>query len=145
MAGRRRRHFRKSSSRERRAIREFLLPIIWLALVVLIIAGVWKTFVKAGKPGWAAIVPIYNIIVMLEIAGKPIVWIILFFIPVVSIVAAILVGIAIAEQFGKGTGFGVGLGLLGFVFFPILGFGDAQYGGAAPAKAAAPPPPPPQT
>ena len=105
--------------------------IVW----VLIIAGMWKVFTKAGKPGWAAIVPIYNIIIMLEIAGKPMWWVILFFVPIANLIAAILVGIAIAEKFGKGSGFGVGLGLLGCVFYPILGFGDAQYIGAASASA----------
>ena len=103
--------------------------IIQLAFMVAIIAGIWKVFTKAGKPGWAAIVPIYNAIVLLDIAGKPVWWIILFLIPMVNIIIGILVGIAIAEKFGKGAGFGVGLGLLGFIFYPILGFSDAQYQG----------------
>lgn len=101
-----------------------------LAILVAIIAGFWKVFTKAGKPGWAAIIPIYNVIVLLEIAGKPLWWIILFFIPLVNLVMAIIVSIALAEKFGKGAGFGVGLALLGFIFYPILGFGDAQYQGA---------------
>ena len=101
-----------------------------LAIIVAIIAGFWKVFTKAGKPGWAAIVPIYNAIVLLEIAGKPLWWVILFFIPIVNIVVAVLVGIAVAKSFGKSDAFGIGLGLLGFIFFPILGFGDAQYQGA---------------
>jgi len=100
------------------------------AIIVAIIAGVWKVFTKAGKPGWAAIIPIYNLIVILEIAGKPIWWIVLFLIPVVNLIMAILVGIAMAEKFGKRAGFGVGLALLGFIFYPILGFGDAKYQGA---------------
>ena len=100
-----------------------------IALIVAVIAGCWKVFVKAGKPGWAAIVPIYNFIVLLEIAGKPLWWIILLLIPVVNLIILILVGIAVARSFGKGDGFGVGLGLLGFIFYPLLGFGDAQYQG----------------
>lgn len=104
--------------------------LVEIAILVAIIAGFWKVFVKAGKPGWAAIIPIYNAIVLLQIAGKPIWWIILFFIPIVNIVMAVLVGIAVAKQFGKGEGFGIGLGLLGFIFYPILGFGDAQYQGS---------------
>ncbi len=111
----------------------FILWIIYLAVIVLVTVGTWKVYTKAGKPGWAVIIPIYNLIVLLEIAGKPIWWIVLFFIPIVSFIAYILLGIAVAEKFGKGTGFGVGLGLLGCVFFPILGFSDAQYLGAAPA------------
>jgi hypothetical protein len=106
-----------------------IILFIELAIFILIIAGMWKVFVKAGQPGWAAIVPIYNIIVLLQISGKPVWWILLFLIPVVNLVIAILVGIAIAKNFGKSDAFGVGLGLLGFVFYPILGFGDAQYQG----------------
>jgi hypothetical protein len=103
---------------------------IELAIIVAIIAGMWKVFVKAGKPGWAAIVPIYNVIVLLEIAGKPLWWILLFFIPLVNIVMCVIVGLAIAKSFGKSDLFGVGLGLLGFIFYPVLGFSDAQYQGA---------------
>jgi len=101
--------------------------LIWLAILIVVFAGVWKTFTKAGKPGWGAIIPIYNIILLLEIAGRPIWWIILFFIPLVNIIVAILVPIDIAKNFGKGIGFGLGLAFLGFIFFPILGFGSAQY------------------
>lgn len=96
-------------------------------IFVAIIVGFWKTFEKAGKPGWAAIVPIYNIIVMLEIAEKPIWWVLLFFIPFVNLIIAVLLGIAIARKFGKDEAFGVGLAFLSFIFFPILGFGDAVY------------------
>lgn len=108
-----------------------VLIVFWCALMVLVIAGFWKVFVKAGKPGWASIVPIYNAFVLLDIAGKPAWWFILFLIPLVNIVIAFIVSIAIAKRFGKGTGFGIGLALLGFIFYPILGFGDAQYSAAA--------------
>ena len=104
-----------------------VFSLFYLALIVLIIAGLWKVFTKAGKPGWAAIVPIYNIIVLLEIVGKPLWWIVLFIIPLVNIVAAILVNVALAEKFGKGVGFAIGLILLPMVFIPILGFGSAAY------------------
>jgi len=101
--------------------------IIWLVCVVVLIIAMWKVFTKAGKPGWAALIPIYNIIVLLEIAGKPLWWIILFLIPLVNFIAWILVSIAVAEKFGKGTGFGLGLAFLPFIFLLILGFGSAQY------------------
>ena len=104
--------------------------IVWLGLMLVVFAGIWKTFEKAGKPGWAAIVPIYNVWVMLQIAGKPGWWLLLMLIPLVNLVIAIMVSIAIAERFGKGTGFGLGLAFLGFIFYPILGFGDATYSGA---------------
>lgn len=103
--------------------------VIMIAVAVFILAGVWKTFEKAGKPGWGAIIPIYNVILLLEIAGKPIWWILLMLIPFVNIIIAILVYIDVAKKFGKGTGFGLGLAFLGFIFFPILGFGDARYQG----------------
>jgi hypothetical protein len=105
-------------------------PIIFgLAIAVLMIASAWKVFTKAGKPGWAAIVPIYNLLVMLEIARKPTWWIVLFLIPGVSLIMAIIVAVAIANNFGKGTGFGLGLAFLSPIFYPILAFGSAQYTG----------------
>ncbi len=103
--------------------------IIYLAILILMIASMWKIFEKAGKPGWAAIVPIYNLIVILEIVNKPIWWIVLFIIPIVNIIVAIIVYVELAKAFGKSAGFGVGLVFLGIVFFPILAFGDAQYQG----------------
>ena len=107
-----------------------MIMIIYIAVIVLVIAGGWKMFEKAGKPGWAIIVPIYNIIVMLEIAGKPIWWIILLIIPVVNLIVLIMVYHNISKAFGKDVGFTIGLILLGFIFIPILGFGDAKYQGA---------------
>ena len=106
-----------------------LFMLVWLAAMVGIIAGIWKVFTKAGQPGWAAIVPIYNFIVLVQIAGKPVWWIILFFIPFVNFIAIILISIEIAKNFGKGAGFGLGLAFLGFIFYPVLGFSDAQYTG----------------
>ncbi len=110
--------------------------IIYLAIIILMIASLWKIFVKAGKPGWASIIPIYNVIVLLQIIEKPVWWFILFFIPFVNIVIAIIVYLKLAEVFGKGAGFGIGLILLPFIFFPILAFGDAQYQGSGGANAA---------
>ena len=111
---------------------DILIPIVWLAIIVVVIAGFWKVFVKAGHPGWAAIIPIYNIYILLKIAGRPGWWLLLFLIPIVSFVIAIIVAIDVAKAFGKGTGFGVGLALLSPIFYPILGFGDAVYQGGAP-------------
>jgi hypothetical protein len=114
--------------------------LIMIPVTVIVIVGMWKVFTKAGKPGWASIVPIYNMIVLLEIAGKPLWWFVLLLIPGVNIVIIILVMIDLAKNFGKGAGFGLGLAFLGFIFFPILGFGDARYMGYQQP----PPPPPPQ-
>ena len=109
--------------------------IVMLAVMVLMIAAAWRVYTKAGKPGWAVLVPIYNVIVFLQIAGKPIWWIVLFFIPFVNLVAQVLVSLSVAERFGRGTGTGVGLAFLPFIFYPILGFGSATYGaGPAPGQ-----------
>ena len=108
-----------------------LMMLVWLVLMIAVIAGFWKVFVKAGKPGWACLIPIYNIVVLLQIVGRPIWWLVLLIIPIVSIVVAIIVSIDMAKSFGKGTGFGIGLALLGFIFYPMLGFGDAKYQGPA--------------
>jgi len=104
-----------------------LFWIVWLGFMIFCLAAIWKVFEKAGKPGWAAIVPIYNLIVILEIAGKPIWWIILMLIPLVNIIVGFMVYTSIAANFGKGMGFALGMIFLPFIFFPILGFGDAQY------------------
>jgi hypothetical protein len=104
--------------------------LFYIALIVVVIAGLWKTFEKAGQPGWAAIVPIYNVYVLTcEIAKKEILWFILMFIPFVGIVASIMVSLEVARKFNKSDGFGIGLAFLPFIFYPMLGFGDAQYGG----------------
>lgn len=113
-----------------------VMMIVWLAVLVLIVAGMWKMFTKAGKPGWACIIPIYNIIVLLEIVGRPLWWIVLMLIPFVNIIVGLIVSIDLAKSFGKGTGFGIGLWLLPFVFIPVLGFGDASYRGPAAATPA---------
>jgi hypothetical protein len=109
-----------------------------IAVIALMLVSSWKVFEKAGKPGWVGIIPIYNMFVILELVGKPTWWIILFFVPIVNLVIAIITYIAFAERFGKSAGFGVGLALLGFIFLPILAFGDAQYmsGGAGTPPAA---------
>ena len=104
-----------------------LLMVVYLAVMIFMLVAMWKVFTKAGKPGWAVIVPIYNIIVMLEIAGKPLWWILLMFIPFVNFVIAILVMAGMAKNFGKGAGFVVGLLFLPIIFYPILGFGSATY------------------
>ena len=103
------------------------MMILWLAIAVLMIASLWKVFTKAGQPGWAALIPFYNFYVFLQVAGKPGWWLILMFVPVANIVVAIMATMALAANFGKGGGFVVGLILLPVIFYPILGFGDAQY------------------
>src|SRR5690348_9728366 len=101
--------------------------IFELAIIALLVVGWWKIYLKAGQPGWAAIVPIYHWIVMLRTAGKPTWWVILFFIPGVNVVFIIWTFNMISKSFGKDEGFTVGLVLLRIVFVPILGFGSAKY------------------
>lgn len=110
-----------------------IVIILYVAFMIFMIASIWKVFVKAGQPGWAAIVPIYNLYILTQIAKKEAWWIVLFLIPIANIVALFIISIEIAKNFGKDTGFGIGMALLGFIFWPILGFGDAQYQGAEPA------------
>ena len=106
---------------------EIYVSIFGIGLFVLYIASIWKIYEKADRPGWAAIIPIYNIIVLLEIVGKPVWWIVFYFIPFVNVVISIIVYIELAKSFDKGAGFGIGLVFLPIIFFPILGFGDAAY------------------
>jgi Family of unknown function (DUF5684) len=107
------------------------LWIVYAALfVVLVIAG-WKIFVKAGEEGWKAIIPIWNTLIVLKIVGREWWWIILLIIPLVGFVIWIIVALDVAKSYGRGTGFGIGIALLPFIFFPILGFGTDQYKGPA--------------
>ncbi len=108
-----------------------LFWICWLAFMILMIAACWKIFTKAGQPGWASIIPIYNWYILCKIVGRPGWWVILLLIPFVNFIVAIILCIDLAKSFGKGVGFGIGLILLGVIFFPILGFGSAEYQGPA--------------
>ena len=111
--------------------------IFGLLVALLMIVAMWKVFTKAGQPGWASIIPIYNIYIWCKIVGRPWWWILLMLIPFVNFIVAIILCIDLAKSFGKGVGFGIGLALLGIIFFPILGFGSAQYQGPS-AGASAP-------
>lgn len=110
------------------------VPVVQLLIMgiiaIFLIASLWKVFTKAGHPGWACLVPIYNIIVLLKIANKPAWWLVLMFIPIANFIVAILVAINVAKSFGKGTGFGLGLAMLPVVFYPVLAFGDSRYSAA---------------
>lgn len=105
------------------------LILLYVALIVFILAVMWKVYTKAGKPGWAAIIPIYNTIVLLEIVGRPIWWFFLMLIPFVNIIFAIIVTNDLAKSFGKEVGWTIGLILLPFIFYPMLAFGSAKYSG----------------
>ncbi len=102
---------------------------IWLVVIVFLIVAEWKIFEKAGQPGWASLIPIYNAIVFLKIINRPVWWILLYLIPVVNIIISIIVMLDLAKAFGQSTGFAIGLILLPIIFIPILGFGNAEYMG----------------
>ena len=111
-----------------------IVLLIWLAILIFFIAVQWKIFTKAGKPGWAAIIPIYNTIVFLEIVGRPIWWIILIFIPLVNLIVSIILLIDFAKSFGKGVGWAILTIFFGFITLPILAFGSSTYQGPAAAQ-----------
>jgi hypothetical protein len=104
-----------------------VLALIYVGIIGLMIASMWIIYNKAKQPGWASIVPVYNIIVLLKVARKPWWWIFLFLIPIVNIVFLVMTYNGISKAFGKSEGFTVGLVLLGIVFFPILAFSSATY------------------
>ena len=111
-----------------------IVPIYGVILIVLIVAN-WKLFAKAGQPGWASIIPIYNLVILLQIVGRPTWWIAaILFCPPVGLVFSVSMMVDLAKSFGKGGGFAAGLILLGFIFFPILAFGSSQYQGPAGAS-----------
>jgi hypothetical protein len=102
---------------------------VWAAVTVPgVLIGWIGVFPKAGRSRWAALVPLYNIYVLVVgVARLSLLWYVLVLIPVVQIVAVLLVNLEIARRFGKSEAFGLGLALLGFIFYPILGFGSDQY------------------
>jgi hypothetical protein len=100
--------------------------VVW----ALVVAGMWVTFLKAGRRGWAAIVPFYNIYTLCKVAGKPGWWWIWYLIPIVNIVIGIIVAVNVARNFGKGGAYGFFLlWWLQFIGYPLLGFGSAVYQG----------------
>jgi len=101
-------------------------------LVVLVFAGYWKVFEKAGHSGWKAIIPIYNVVILLRIIEKPWWWILLLIIPPVGLVFGIIMVHLLSKAFGRGGWYTVGIILLPFIFIPMLGFGDASFQKALP-------------
>jgi hypothetical protein len=104
----------------------FTATILFLGIIPM-----WKVYAKAGKPGWGVLVPIYNMYLLCKISNRPGWWLLLMIIPLVNIIIIFIIYIDLAKVFGKGTGFGIGLIFLSFIFVPILGYGSAQYVGAS--------------
>jgi len=102
---------------------------------IVFVVGLWKVFTKAGEPGWAAIIPIYNYYVILKIVGRPWWWLLLLLVPIANLIVSILVAIDLAKSFGKDAAYGIILlWLLNANGYLILGFGDAEYRGPAAAQ-----------
>lgn len=115
--------------------------IVDIIVALLVLAGLWTTFQKANRPGWAAIIPIYNLYTLVKVAGREGWWVILYFIPLVNIVIHIIVSVDVAKAFGKSDVFGIfGLWLFSFIGYPMLGFGDATYKGPQSSGPATPAP-----
>ena len=106
---------------------------VLLVVYILVVIAMWKVFTKAGKPGWASLIPVYNMVVMYQIVGLNPWLLLLYLIPVVNWIAALVLSIMqnvkLAKVFGKSTGFAIGLIFLNPIFLLILGFGDAKYVG----------------
>ncbi|HZY83929.1 MAG TPA: DUF5684 domain-containing protein [Gemmataceae bacterium] len=101
--------------------------VTMLLFTVPVFIGLWKIFEKAGEPGWAALVPVYNLMVLGRISGKGEMYGLLSLIPMVGIIFNILMWVEICNRFGVGGGYVIGILLLSPVFIPMLGFGSARY------------------
>jgi len=102
--------------------------LLSIAVALVYIMAMWRIFDKAKKPGWAAIIPIYNLYIMLKVVGRPGWWILLYLVPIVNIVIHLIVSIDLAKAFGKSTTFGVvGIWIFSCIGYLILGYGDARY------------------
>lgn len=102
--------------------------LLMVGFVVFMAASLWKVFDKAGEPGWAALVPIYNMVVLLKVVGRPTWWVgLLLFVPFVFIVVAV----DLAKSFGRSAAFGVLLALVPIIGFPMLAFSEDRYVGPA--------------
>lgn len=106
--------------------------IISMTLIgTVYLATGWSIFDKAGKPGWASFIPIYNLVLLIQMLGKPMWWLAMFLVPCLNFITlpvmSILVPIELGKRFGKGGGFIAGLILLPYLFFPLLAFGKAEY------------------
>jgi hypothetical protein len=113
---------------------ELGLVLIQLAVFVVQLAGMWKVFTKANRAGWKAIIPIYNLYVMLKIGDNAWWWLVLMIVPIVNFYAIYKIHAGVARAFDRGIGFALGLTLLGPIFFPLLGFGNYRHSGPTRSK-----------
>lgn len=98
-----------------------------MAIATLMMASIWTVFEKAGRPGWYALIPLWNLYQMVKLAGASGFSMILLFVPIVNLFYAVGLNIRVAKAFGQSTGFGIGMTLFGLIFWPLLAFGPAEY------------------
>ncbi len=103
---------------------EWVIGLLW---IVGFVAGMWRVFEKAGRPGWATIVPIYGMVVLLRITNQSRWCMLLVLIPGVNVLTWFIINLNLAWRFGKDLGYAFGLTVLPFIFYPILGFGRARF------------------
>jgi hypothetical protein len=119
-----------------------IIPMfISLMIGLFYIVCYWKLFTKAGKPGWASIIPIYSTLVQLEILGREWFWLLLMLIPGVNLVILVAMMLDLAKVFGKDTSFGCLMVLFPYVMIPVLALGDAKYLGPIAGQAPVSTPP----
>ncbi len=108
--------------------------LVYILVAILFICAQWIIFTKAGRPGWAAIIPIYNTLQMIWMVGRPWWWLLLLLVPILNIIIGIILLNDLSTSFGHGIGFTLGLIFLAPIFFLILAFGNSQYRGPAAAN-----------
>lgn len=104
---------------------------------VILVIVLWRIFTKAGRPGWLAIIPIVNTVVLIQIAGHS-GWTILFYlIPVFNIVWGIIIALHLGQSFKKGGAFSFFLlWLLSLIGYIVLAFDSSTYTPRKPAVTA---------
>lgn len=106
-----------------------ILTVILVIVSIISIVAMWRLFTKASKPGWASLIPIYNVVVLFQISGMSPWLILLYMIPVANLIIQIMLYVNLAKAYGKGTGFALGLIFLNPIFMLILGLGSSKYVG----------------
>ena len=114
------------ASREAAATMSSTASLMILAFVLLVLISMWRVYERAGEPGWAVLIPIYNTYVLTRIGRVSGWWVLAMFVPLLNVVALFVISIGVAERFNRGAGFGIGLTILPFIFYPMLAWGDGQ-------------------
>lgn len=104
-----------------------ILFLVLMAGIFLLIVPFWKLFTKAGQSGWKTLIPIYNVYIMVEIAGLPWWTFLGIFIPIVNFVVLIVILYHISQRFGHGMGYALGMAFLPFIFYPVIAYGSSVY------------------